>query len=72
MCDQFFWTPLHHATHAGHLEIVDLLLKAGASIDDMSLSGSTTLIRAIESAKPSCVEFLIKAGADVNAEDNKG
>lgn len=72
VCDQFFWMPLHHAAHAGYLEIVDVLLKAGASIDAPSLSGGTALVRAIESAKPSCVDFLIRAGASVNAKSMKG
>jgi len=72
VCDQFFWTPLHHAAHAGQVEIVELLMEAGASVDAEAIGGGTPLMRAIESSKPSCVDFLIKAGASVNAENKKG
>ncbi|KAA8583450.1 hypothetical protein FQN60_015996 [Etheostoma spectabile] len=71
VCDQFFWTPLHHAAHAGQVEIIQLLVEAGAKIDARALSGGTPLMRAIESFRPSCVDFLIKAGASVNAENKK-
>lgn len=72
MCDQFFWTPLHHAAHAGQVELIELLVEAGASIDARALSGGTPLMRAIKSSRPSCVDFLIKAGASVTAENKKG
>lgn len=72
VCDQFFWTPLHHAAHAGQVELVELMVEAGAVIDARALSGGTPLMRAIESSRPSCVDFLIKAGASVNAENKKG
>ncbi|XP_035534997.1 ankyrin repeat and EF-hand domain-containing protein 1-like [Morone saxatilis] len=71
VCDQFFWTPLHHAAHAGQVELIELLVEAGAIIDAQALSGGTPLMRAIESSRPSCVDFLIKAGANVNAENKK-
>lgn len=71
-CDQFFWTPLHHAAHAGQVELIELLVEAGAVVDAPALNGGTPLMRAIESSRPSCVDFLIKAGANVNAENKKG
>lgn len=72
VCDQFFWTPLHHAAHAGQVELLELLVEAGATVDAQALSGATPLMRAIQSSHPSCVDFLIKAGASVNAENKKG
>lgn len=71
-CDQFFWTPLHHAAHAGQVEIMELLLNAGAAVDAPGLGGGTPLMRAIESSQPICVDYLIKAGASVTAENKKG
>lgn len=71
-CDQFFWTPLHHAAHAGQVELIELLVEAGAATDAQALSGGTPLMRAIEASRPSCVDFLIKAGANVTAENKKG
>lgn len=70
--DQFFWTPIHHAAHAGHVEIVELLVKAGADVNAQSLDGGTPLIRAIESGQSLCVHFLVKAGANVYLENKKG
>lgn len=71
-CDQFSWTPLHHACHAGQLDIIQLLLEAGASVDPPTLNGATPLMRAIESCRPSCVDYLIKAGAKINAVNKTG
>lgn len=70
--DQFIWTPLHHAAYAGHVEIIELLLEAGAEVDAPALNGGTPLMRAIQSSRPSCVEVLIKAGADVNVVNKTG
>lgn len=70
--DQFVWTPLHHAAHAGHVEIIELLLEAGAAVDAPALNGGTPLMRAIQSSRPSCVDVLLKAGADVNAVNKTG
>lgn len=70
--DQFIWTPLHHAAHAGNVEIIELLLEAGAEVDALALNGGTPLMRAIQSSRPSCVEVLIKAGANVNVVNKTG
>lgn len=70
--DQFLWTPLHHAACAGHVEIVGLLLEAGAAVDALALNWATPLTRAIQSSRPSCVDVLLKAGADVNVENKTG
>uniref|UniRef100_A0A671Q1K8 Ankyrin repeat and EF-hand domain containing 1a n=1 Tax=Sinocyclocheilus anshuiensis TaxID=1608454 RepID=A0A671Q1K8_9TELE len=67
-CDQFSWTSLHHA---GQLDIIQLLLEMGASVDPSTLNRATPLMRAIESCRPSCVEYLIKAGVKVNAVNKK-
>lgn len=70
--DQFCWTPLHHACHAGQLDIVKLLVGAGAAVNTPTFSGATPLMRAIESSRPCCVDYLIKAGATVTAENKSG
>lgn len=70
--DQFNWTPLHHACHAGQLDIMELLVDSGSQVDTPALNGATPLMRAIESCRPACVEYLIKAGAKVNAKNKKG
>lgn len=70
--DQFVWTPLHHAAYGGHVEIIELLLKAGAAVDAAALNGGTPLMRAIQSSRPSCVDVLLQAGADVTAVNKTG
>lgn len=70
--DQFIWTPLHHAACAGHVEIIELLLKTGAAVDALALNGATPLMRAIQSSRPSCVDVLLEAGADVHAVNKTG
>lgn len=72
VCDQFAWTPLHHAAHAGQLELMELLVEAGADVDAQALNGGTPLMKAIQCSQLSCVNFLIKAGANVEAENTSG
>uniref|UniRef100_A0AAY5EZ05 EF-hand domain-containing protein n=1 Tax=Electrophorus electricus TaxID=8005 RepID=A0AAY5EZ05_ELEEL len=70
-CDQFNWTPLHHACHAGQMDIIELLVQSGAMVDAVALNGATPLMRAIESCRLSCVDYLIGAGAKVQAQNKK-
>ena len=70
--DNFKWTPLHHACHAGMLDIVEMLLGYGAEIDSSALGGGTPLNRAIESSRESVVQYLIQRGARVQIENKKG
>lgn len=72
VCDQFCWTPLHHAAYAGQVDLIKLLVEAGAPVDAPTLYGATPLMRAIQSSRPCCVDFLIKAGAKVTAENKQG
>lgn len=65
------FVPLVHAATRGNLEIVQLLLKAGASIDlrskDGEKDGETALQAAIQTRKFDLVQTLIDAGANINA-----
>lgn len=72
LCDQFCWTSLHHAAQAGKVEILELLLEAGANIDAQTITGTTPLMVAIQSTHLSCVEFFFTAGANVLMENKKG
>lgn len=51
---------------------MELLVERGAKVDTPALNGATPLMRAIESCRPCCVDYLIKAGAKVAAENKKG
>ena len=75
---------IHIASQYGHLSIVNLLIKAGADIEFRTEdSGQTPLILAasdLASAKYNgydldvikTIRFLVKAGANVNTQDNDG
>ncbi|XP_073734487.1 ankyrin repeat and EF-hand domain-containing protein 1 isoform X2 [Callorhinus ursinus] len=70
--DNFLWTPLHFACHAGQQDIVELLVKAGAVIDAVSINNSTPLTRAIESCRLDTVKYLLDIGAKFQLENRKG
>lgn len=72
MYDQFKWTCLHHACFGGHANIVKLLLEHGAVVDATTSNGVTPLMKAIQNCKFSCVDLLIKSGANVEATDKRG
>lgn len=61
-------TPLHWSCHNGHLEIVEILLDAGADIeaDEINCYGGKPLHWASES-KPKVVELLLARGAKVDS-----
>lgn len=62
------WAALEAASEGGHLQAVEWLLKAGASIDASSANaGRTALQAASENGHLQVVERLLAAGADVNA-----
>jgi len=65
-------TPLHWPAHNGFVEIVAMLLDAGAAIeaDEINCYGGKPLHWASEHA-PLTVELLLRRGADVNARNIK-
>ncbi|XP_016390701.1 ankyrin repeat and EF-hand domain-containing protein 1-like [Sinocyclocheilus rhinocerous] len=68
---KFLWTPLHHDCHAGRVDITIMLVQSGAVVDAVAMNGATPLMRAIESCRFSCAEYLIKAGANVMAKNKR-
>jgi ankyrin repeat protein len=65
-------TPLHWPAHNGNVEIVELLLDAGAAIeaDETNCYGGKPLHWASEHS-PTTVELLLNRGADVHARNVK-
>ncbi|MDR3285053.1 MAG: ankyrin repeat domain-containing protein [Holosporales bacterium] len=72
--DVFGWTPLHNAASGGNLEIVKVLLEAGANKDAIynSYYGITPLHGAAFRGHTKVVKVLLKAGADKDAKGNDG
>lgn len=64
------WEVLHWAILDRNLDIVQLLLEAGANPDtsDAAQDDATPLTRAAAQNDTTCMELLLKAGCDVNKE----
>ena len=58
------------AVRNGHVKIASLLLKYGAMWDQADSSGNSPLHYAAAYGWQSCMELLIKTGADINAENS--
>lgn len=65
-------TPLTLATFEGRVNVVRLLLDAGADPDYPAENGWTPLIAASNDGRTRIVEILLEAGADPNKADLKG
>ena len=68
-------TPLHHAAMRQHLDVVQLLIDAGADIDAKNVHfyngrGCTPLHYACAGGELDIVKMLVNAGADVSVADN--
>ena len=59
--------PLHSAAQAGSIELVQLLLEAGANVNATDFFGGTILECALEKRNLLLVQILLDAGAEVNA-----
>ena len=68
--DNVGWTPLFRAAQKGHVEVVKMLLDAGAEIEKTT-SGITPLCWAADSGKTDVVKLLLERGANVNAIGKK-
>lgn len=65
--DQSYRSPLHRAAEMGHVDVMKLLLAAGADINERAGTGSAALEAAVETNQTAAAEFIIRAGADVFA-----
>ena len=66
-------TALVAAAYNGHLDVVKVLVRAGAKLEATNSSdGVTALMWAAGEGKDDCVEFLLGAGADVHAANELG
>ncbi|MGL9761743.1 MAG: ankyrin repeat domain-containing protein [Wolbachia sp.] len=72
--DKQGYTPLHYAAWRGRLEIAELLVDKGASINaaDASTAGKKPIHVAAENNSKSIIEFLISKGVNVDEADKNG
>lgn len=60
-------TPLTQSSFYGHVEVVRLLLRAGADLNRASKDGLTALTQACVKGQIEVLDFLLSKGADVNS-----
>jgi ankyrin repeat protein len=65
------FSPLAEAANARHVEIMKLLLQAGAKVDAADHNGMT-LLAGYGFFDPNVTTILLEAGANINATDGKG
>lgn len=70
--DSIGWTALHCASGHFSLELVKLLIEAGADVNARTNEGDVPLLVAISNHSKRISKFLIEAGADVNIKNRCG
>lgn len=66
------WTPLHFATDQGHDNVVQLLIREGASVCSKDSNKRTPLHLAALGDRFSCAKLLLDNGAPKNAKNVAG
>ncbi len=61
---------ISYAIGFGHLDILELLIRAGADVNGKDEEGMTPLMTAIDRGQKRIVEFLLAEGADVNLKED--
>jgi len=66
-------TPLMMSASNGNIEVITILLKAGADVNAKGEAGLTPLMKAVwMDTNPEVITTLYKAGADINARSENG
>lgn len=66
------WTGLHWAAAAGHAEIVQILIQAGASVNARDKHESTPLHWAAATGQQSVLPVLTRGGGNLHMKDKRG
>lgn len=70
--DYFGFTPIDWAATRGEWEAFEILLEAGARIDNVGFDGGTVLHRACHHDRPDMVRLLLDRGANLNLQNQWG
>lgn len=65
-------TPLHLASHQGHMKVARLLLEAWAPVDDRDQAGTSPLHLSAQKGHTDVVRLLLQCGADKDGLDESG
>ncbi len=57
--------PIHYAADGGDISILEMLLKKGADINEISKIGETAIMTAVRQNHEQCVHFLCEQGAKI-------
>ena len=62
-------TALQWASHEGHCDVVDVLLKHKADLESQDAVGDTALHNAVYGSRLKIITMLLQGGADINAQN---
>jgi cytohesin len=66
------WTPLHRAAFEGRTEVAEVLIAAGAAINERDADGATPLYLTAQRGQSGVAAALLAAGADVGIRTKHG
>ena len=64
-------TPLHYAACGGYEDVVRVLIKGGANVEEHNENGHTPLMEAASAGKVNVAKILLEAGAGINTHSNE-
>jgi ankyrin repeat protein len=70
--DRYDTPALYEAAASRRVEILEMLLNAGARVDEKTIGGTTALFSAVESTNTAMFDALREHGADVQKADRNG
>ena len=70
--DCFCETPLHYAVQEGQIEIVQLLLDAGADPNAKNVEGETPMFTAVRFGRDALIPILKEKGGNINERNQEG
>ncbi|KAG1669063.1 hypothetical protein FOA52_003981 [Chlamydomonas sp. UWO 241] len=71
LCSGRQGTPIMHAANNGHANIIKLLVSYGANVEARDMSNLSACMVAVNCDRPSAVDALLSAGAQVDAKENR-
>ncbi|CAK61788.1 unnamed protein product (macronuclear) [Paramecium tetraurelia] len=66
------WTALHFASNEGNLNIVDILIKHGATVDALTKFSRTPFFLTVMQNFIECANVLLQHNANINSQDKDG